>query len=58
MALQPIFKRGYIEYLKTHVEPSLYMGDSLDYDQAALHARPAAAPLAARAQAHRRVHRL
>lgn len=36
MALQPIFKRGYIEYLKTHVEPSLYMGDSLDYDQADL----------------------
>lgn len=33
MALQPVFKRGYIEYLKTHIEPSLYMGESFDYDR-------------------------
>lgn len=33
MALQPVFKRGYIEYLKTHIEPSLYLGESFDYDR-------------------------
>ncbi len=33
MSLQPVFKRGYIEYLKTHIKPSLYMGDSFEFDK-------------------------
>ena len=33
MALQRVFKRGYIEYLKTHIKPSLYLGDRFDYDR-------------------------
>lgn len=33
MALQPVFKKGYIEYLKTHIEPSLYLGNAFEYDR-------------------------
>lgn len=33
MALQPVFKKGYIEYLKTHIDPSLYMGNAFEYDR-------------------------
>lgn len=33
MALQPVFKRSYIEYLKTHIRPSEYMGDHFEYDR-------------------------
>ncbi|MBQ6079665.1 MAG: hypothetical protein IJK93_05230 [Muribaculaceae bacterium] len=33
MALQPVFKKGYIDYLKNHINPSLYMGDHFEYDR-------------------------
>ena len=33
MALQPVFKRSYIEHLKTHIRPSEYMGDHFEYDR-------------------------
>lgn len=33
MALQPVFKRSYIEYLKTHIQPSEYTGDHFEYDR-------------------------
>lgn len=33
MALQPVFKRSYIEYLKTHIRPEDYMGDHFEYDR-------------------------
>lgn len=33
MALQPVFKRSYIEHLRTHIRPSDYMGDHFEYDR-------------------------
>ncbi len=33
MALQPVFKRSYIEYLKTHIRPEDYLGDHFEYDR-------------------------
>lgn len=33
MALQPVFKRSYIEYLKTHIRPSDYLSDHFEYDR-------------------------
>ena len=33
MALQPVFKKGYIEYLKTHIDPSLYLGSAFEFDR-------------------------
>ena len=33
MALQPVFKRSYIDYLKTHIRPSDYLKDHFEYDR-------------------------
>lgn len=33
MALQPVFKRGYIDYLKNNIKPEAYLGDHFEYDQ-------------------------
>lgn len=33
MALQPVFKRSYMEYLKTHIRPEEYNGDHFNYDR-------------------------
>ncbi len=33
MALQPVFKRNYIEYLRTHIRPENYKNDHFDYDR-------------------------
>jgi hypothetical protein len=33
MALQPVFKRSYIEHLRTHIRPTDYMGDHFEYDR-------------------------
>ena len=33
MALQPVFKRSYIEHLRTHIRPIDYMGDHFEYDR-------------------------
>jgi len=33
MALQPVFKRGYVDYLKNNIKPEAYLGDHFDYDQ-------------------------
>ena len=33
MALQPVFKRSYIEYLRTHISPDNYKNDHFEYDR-------------------------
>ena len=32
MALQPVFKRGYIDYLKNNIKPEAYLKDHFEYD--------------------------
>ena len=33
MALQSVFKRGYVDYLKNNIKPEAYLGDHFEYDQ-------------------------
>ena len=33
MALQPVFKRGYIDYLKNNIKPEAYLKDHFEYDR-------------------------